>query len=494
MQPGRNRQLVTASVMLGMFLAAMEATAVAAAVPTAVGEMGGVARYSWVFSAYLLTSTTTMPLFGKLADLYGRRMIYHVSVALFLLGSALSGMAGSLEQLILFRALQGLGAGGVTPIAITITGDIYSLEERGRVQGLFSGVWALSSLVGPLLGGWITDAFSWRWVFYINLPFGIASALLLQRYFRDKETRREHRLDVLGTISLTAAVTLLLLALLEGPDIWGWSDVRTLGLFAGSAVSLAFFLWQERRAAEPILPLDLFKNRLIAVASMGNTLLGSLLFAITAFVPMFAQGVLGGTAMDAGTILTPILVAWPISSMLAGKYLLRVGYRRFALFGSLVALAGTAQLAMVDASTTRLWVLVSMGLIGFGLGFISMPYLLGPQNAVPWQQRGVATSSVQFFRSIGGAVAVAALGAFFNARWTALAPGIDPNTALDPALRAKADPTALAQLGAALLHGLQGVYLVLAVIGAACVVVAWVFPKGTASSHAHPGRDAMAEG
>ena len=491
MQPGRDRQLVTAAVTLGMFLAAMEATAVAAAVPTAVGEMGGVARYSWVFSAYLLTSTTTMPLFGKLADLYGRRKIYHIAVGIFLAGSALSGMAGSLEQLILFRAIQGLGAGGVTPIAITITGDIFSLEERGRIQGLFSGVWALSSLIGPLLGGWLTVALSWRWVFYINIPFGIASAFLLQRYFRDQEARREHRLDVLGTLSLTASVTLLLLALIEGPDIWGWSDVRTLALFAGSAASLALFLWQERRAAEPMLPLDLFKNRLIAVSSMGNTLLGSLLFAITAFVPMFAQGVLGGTAVDAGTILTPILVAWPLSSTIAGRYLLRVGYRRFALFGSLVVLAGTVQLAMVDASTTRLWVLVAMGLIGFGLGFLSMPYLLGPQNAVPWQQRGVATSSVQFFRSIGGAVAVAALGALFNSRWTALAPGIDPNSALDPALRAKADPTALAQLSAALLHGVQGVYVVLAVIGAACIAVAWMFPKGSVSSQVHPERDAV---
>ena len=208
--------------------------------------------------------------------------------------------------------------------------------------------------------------------------------------------------------------------------------VRTLGLFAGAAASLALFLWQEGRAQEPMLPLDLFRNRLIAVASLGNVLLGTLLFAITAYVPMFAQGVLGGTAVDAGTILTPILVAWPISSTLAGRYLLRVGYRRFALFGSLVVIGGAVMLALVDASTTRVWVLAAMGVIGFGLGFLSMPYLLGPQNAVSWQRRGVATSSVQFFRSMGGAVSVAALGALFNARWTALAPDIDPNTALDP--------------------------------------------------------------
>src|SRR5215208_6465098 len=215
MQPGRDRQLVTAAVMLGLFLAALEATAVAAALPTAVGEMGGVSRYSWVFSVYLLTSTVTVPLFGKFADLYGRKRTYHVAVGLFLLGSALSGMSRSIMQLVFFRAIQGLGAGGVMPVAITVSADIYTLEERGRVQGLFSGVWALASLMGPLLGGVITDLLSWRWVFYINVPFGIASAVILERYLHEERVRRSHELDVAGTLTLTAAVTLLLVGLIE---------------------------------------------------------------------------------------------------------------------------------------------------------------------------------------------------------------------------------------------------------------------------------------
>ncbi|HEX7182566.1 MAG TPA: MDR family MFS transporter [Thermoanaerobaculia bacterium] len=493
MQPGRDRQLVTAAVTLGMFLAAMEATAVAAAVPTAVGEMGGVARYSWVFSAYLLTSTTTVPLFGKLADLYGRRVIYHIAVAIFLIGSALSGMAGSLEQLVLFRAIQGLGAGGVTPIGITVTGDIYSLEERARMQGLFAGVWAFASLAGPLLGGWITDALSWRWVFYINIPFGIVSSWMLQRYLKEEAPRRKHRLDVLGTVSLTAAVTLLLIGLIEGPGAWGWEDPRTLAMFAGSAVSLAVFFWQERRAPEPMLPLDLFRNRLIAVASAGNVLLGMILFSITAYVPVFAQGVLGGTAVDAGTVLTPILIAWPLSSTLTGHYLMRVGYRRFAIGGAFLLILGGVILALTDGSTTRTMIMVSMGITGFGMGFTSMPYLLGPQNAVAWRQRGVATSTVQFFRAIGGAVAVAALGALFSARLHAAAPDINPNIALDPALREKASPATLADLSSALLHGLQGVYVVLAVLSAATLIVAWLFPGGDPASHIHPERDANAQ-
>ncbi|MFL6199173.1 MAG: MDR family MFS transporter [Thermoanaerobaculia bacterium] len=489
MQPGRDRQLLTAAILLGMFLAALEATAVAAAVPTAVGEMGGVARYSWVFSAYLLASTTTVPLYGKLADLFGRRRIYHVAVAIFLLGSALSGVSQSLEQLILFRFIQGVGAGGVMPVAITVTGDIYTLEERAKMQGLFSAVWAVASLVGPLLGGWITDAFSWRWIFYLNVPFGIVSALMVQRYLREEPQRREHKLDILGTVTLTAGITLLLLGLIEGPSAWGWGDPRTLAVFTGAVVSLAVFFWQEQRAPEPMLPLSLFRDRLIAVSSVGNAILGALLFSITAYVPVFAQGVLGGTAMDAGTVLTPILIGWPIASTITGRYMLRFGYRSFAIFGSLLLLGGGAMLALVDAGTGRPWIMTSMMIIGLGLGFNSMPYLLAVQNAVPWNLRGVATSSVQFFRSIGGAIVVAALGALFSVRLAQEGAGIDPNTALDPALRARAAPETLATLSSALLHGLQSVYLVLAAICAVSILVALAFPRGSAASFTHAERD-----
>ncbi|HYX23384.1 MAG TPA: MDR family MFS transporter [Thermoanaerobaculia bacterium] len=486
MQPGRERQLVTAAILLGMFLAALEATAVATAVPTAVGELGGVAHYSWVFSAYLLTSTTTVPLFGKLADLFGRKRTYQVSVAFFLLGSALSGLSRSFAQLVIFRAVQGLGAGGVQPVAITITGDIYTLEERGRIQGIFSGVWALSSLLGPLLGGLITDALSWRWIFYVNVPFGLLSAWLLQIWLREETPRRQHKLDVLGTVSLTAAVTLLLLALLEGPSAWGWGDARTLGLLAGSLVCLAVFFWQERRAPEPMLPLDLFRNRLIAVSSAGNTLVGALLFALTAYVPMFGQGVLGGTAVDAGTILAPILIGWPIASTIAGRMLMRVGYRSMSLGGGVLIVAGSALLAVTGPGTGRAPVMLAMMIVGLGLGFTSMPYLLGVQNAVPWQRRGVATSSVQFFRCIGGAVAVAALGALLNSRLQSVAgPGVSADAMLDPALRSRLAPATLHLLSGALLHGLQGVFVALAGFAVLGLLIAMLFPRGSTRSLTH---------
>jgi EmrB/QacA subfamily drug resistance transporter len=444
-QPGRERQLVTTAILTGMFLSALETTAVAAAMPTAVGDLGGVARYSWVFSAYLLTATTTMPLFGKLADLYGRKRVYQVSVLLFLLGSALCGLAESFGQLVLCRALQGLGAGGLTPTTVTIVGDIYSLEERARIQGIFAGLWAFASLVGPLLGGAVTELLSWRWVFFLSIPFGLASAWMLERFFRESRSRRGGKLDVAGSVCLTAAIALLLVALIEGGESWGFGDPRTLSLLAAAALLFRLFLWQERRAAEPMLPLDLFGNRLIAAASAGNVLLGMVLFAVVAYIPMFAQGVMGGTAVAAGASLTPVLLGWPLSSTVAGRVLMRVGYRRLALAGGLLQLLTVGYLALRLGPDLRAGELAAaMFVLGVALGFSSMPYLLGVQNAVPWHRRGIATSSVPFFRSIGGAVAVAVLGTLLAARLGGT--GADPNALLDETLRRALAPAALAGL------------------------------------------------
>jgi EmrB/QacA subfamily drug resistance transporter len=484
--PGRHRNLVTASLMLGNALAALEATAVAAAVPTAVGELGGVSHYSWVFSAYLLTATTSVPLYGKLADLFGRRRVYHLSVALFLLGSALSGAAGSLTQLILFRALQGLGAGGVQPIALTIVGDIFSLEERGRMQGFFSGVWGVASLLGPPLGGLITDSLSWRWIFYLNVPLGLASAFILERYLREGGAvtpRGERRLDLLGTAVLTGAVTALLVALLEGEAMGGFTRPGTLSLFALAAVGCGVFLWQERRAVDPMLPLDLFRERLISVSSAINLVVGALMYSITAFVPMFSQGVLGGSAVAAGAVLTPMLFAWPIASVISSRMLMRAGYRRLALAGGATATAGGLLLVHAGQAGNRLEILAATLIIGFGLGFLAMPSLLSVQNAVTWKRRGVATSTVQFFRSMAGAVAVAALGAMLNVHLEILTAGpgraaIDLNAALDPVLRGRLPRAALADLTAALASGLQAVFVGMALIAAAGLGFALLFPPG----------------
>ncbi|HEX7049441.1 MAG TPA: MDR family MFS transporter [Longimicrobiales bacterium] len=486
MRPGRERRLVTAALILGMFLAALEATAVGTAMPTVVGELGGVARYSWVFSAYLLTSTTTVPLYGKLADLYGRKRIYVVAVALFLVGSALSGSARSMEQLIFYRAIQGLGAGGVMPVAITLVGDIFTLEERGHMQGLFSGVWGVSSLVGPALGGVVTDYLSWRWIFFLNVPFGTLSTVLLLSFLEEQPMRRGHRLDVLGTVSLTLAITLLLVAVLEGGSVWGWTSARTLALFGGAAAGLVVFFRQERRAPEPMLPLDLFRNRIISVASAGSVVIGTLLFCASAYVPMYAQGVLGGTAIDAGLTLAPVSIGWPIASTVAGRLLLRVGYRPLVIVGGAVALAGCVLLAGVDAATTRPDLMVAMLITGLGLGFMATPYLVAVQNAVPWRRRGVVTSSQQFFRTIGGALMVAVLGALLNARLETLSGGaVTPNAALDPELRGTLAPAALELLAGTLREGLRSVYVAFAVMACVGLIVALFFPGGSAVEHAH---------
>lgn len=489
MEAGRPRKLVTISLALAMFLAALEATAVGTAMPTVVAELGGVSRYSWVFSAYLLASTTTVPMYGKLADLFGRRRIFTISVLLFVLGASLCGMARSFPQLIFFRAIQGLGAGGVIPVAITVVGDIYSLEERGRIQGIFSGVWAISSLVGPAAGGLITDLLSWRWVFYLNLPFGFTSLVLLHMFLKEEDNKRGGRkLDLLGTISLTASIALLLLALQEGTETWGWGDPRTLTMMVGAGGGLLFFLSQETRAPDPMLPLQLFQNRVIAVASLGGFLMGTVLFCAAAFVPMFTQGVLGGTAIDAGMTLAPMSIGWPIASTTSGWYLARRGYRPFILTGAFLTFLGAFFLAAADPEFGRGPIMMAMFLLGLGLGFLSTPYLLAVQNAVPRHQRGVATSSVQFFRTIGGSISVAGLGAVLNGHLASrLESGVDPNLALNPDTRGQVPQELLANLTDALGGGLGKVYMAMAALAALGIGVAFLFPGGSAQSHAYSG-------
>ncbi|HSJ15819.1 MAG TPA: MDR family MFS transporter [Longimicrobiales bacterium] len=486
MRAGRERRLVTAALLGGMFLAAVEATAVATAMPTAVAELGGVSRYAWAFSAYLLTSTTTVPLFGKLADLYGRRRIYAIAVVIFLVGSALCGAAGSMQQLMFFRALQGIGAGGVVPVAVTVIGDIFPLEERGRMQGLFSAVWAVASIAGPALGGLVTDALSWRWVFYFNLPFGTISALLLWKYLREEPPRRSHRLDLLGTAALTMAVASVLVVLQEAGPAWGWTDERTLLLLALAALTLAFFVRQERAAPEPMFPIALLRQRVIAVALAGGAVLGVLLFTLVAYVPMYAQAVVGGSAAVAGAVLMPMSLAWPITSTIAGMLLLRVGYRALVILGSVITAGGCLLLALMPGEPTRAWLMGAMFMTGAGMGLISTPYLVAVQAAVPYATRGVVTSAQQFSRTIGGAIAVALFGALLNATLRArLGSVVGAGRALDPTQRATLDPVELHAIGGALGAGLHVIFLAAAGLALAGIAIALLFPAGSARAHAH---------
>lgn len=501
--------IVTIALMLGMFLGALDGTIVSTALPSIVGKLGGISLYSWVFSAYLLTSTTTIPIYGKLADLYGRKLIFLFGSGLFLLGSILSGSSQSMEQLILFRALQGLGAGAVMPIVLTIIGDIFDLEERAKVQGLFSGVWGLSSVVGPAIGGLIVDHYSWRWVFYINIPFGIISGLLLFLFLKEKVERTKHSLDYFGTFALTAGIVALLFALLEGGTQWAWGSAQSILLFGMFVVLTGLFLHQEYRAPEPMLPLTLFKNRIIAISSIGGFVLGILMFGMTSYIPLFVQGVKGGSATSAGIALIPLLFAWPVASTICGKLVISLGYRITSTLGMGLATVGALMVTLFNPGTNMPFIVVAMLLAGAGMGFVSTATLLAVQNAVAWRQRGVATASTQFFRSIGGTVGVAAMGTILNAQMATLFPPIfahfasdaarlprdvaPANVLLTPGARAVLPATFIQQLQAALSQSLFWVYLLALILAVIGLVVMFLLPGGRADKHVYKAEPDEAE-
>jgi EmrB/QacA subfamily drug resistance transporter len=493
--------IITIALMLGMALAALDTTIVGTALPSIVGKLGGITLYSWVFSIYLLTSTTTVPIYGKLADLYGRKPLFLFGATLFLVGSAASGAARSMEQLIIFRAVQGLGAGAVLPIVLTVIGDIFSLEERATVQGLFSGVWGLSSVVGPFVGGLIVDHFSWRWVFFINIPFGLVSMLLLIFTFKENVERKKHHLDYLGTVTLTGSVVALLFGLLQGGTTWAWTSFQSIGLFVAVIVLFVLFIRTEQRAAEPILPLILFKNRIIAISSIGGIVLGVLMFGITSYVPLFVQGVKGGSATSAGITLGPLLLAWPVAAAISGRIVIRYGYRVTAVLGMSAATLGVAMTTLFNPQTSLPFIIVAMIFIGTGLGFTSSVFILSVQNAVRWNLRGVATASTQFFRTIGGTVGVAIMGTILNAQMALrfapiyshfsdaagrLPKNIAPaNVLLTPELRASLPLAFLTHLQIALSQSLFWVYGLLLILAFVGLGTMFLLPGGRADKYAY---------
>lgn len=409
---GRRRVLVTIGVLTGMLLAALEATVVATAMPTVIASLGGFKIYTWVFSIYLLTSTVSMPIWGKLSDLYGRRRCYQVGIFVFLLGSALSGMSTTMTQLIIFRGVQGLGAGALIPLSLTITGEIYTLQERARMQGIFSSVWALSSILGPLLGGFITDHFSWRWVFYINIPIGLLAAVIIGVALI--EPRREEKppvIDIAGSLTLSIAISLLLLACLQSHEQSRFFSMATM---VTALLFLLAFVRAEQRAVEPLLPLGLFRERMFLASVFGNLLAGGALFGTMTFIPLFLQGVMGTSAIEAGSALMPLLIGWVSFSVVGGRLLLRFGYRPVVLAGMIALAIGLALLALMPATMGRIYIYASLFVAGMGMGLSMITLLIAVQNSVPRHQLGVASSSTQFFRNIGGAVVTAVLGALMS--------------------------------------------------------------------------------
>jgi EmrB/QacA subfamily drug resistance transporter len=422
----RRRRAITAGLLLGMSLGALEATVVGTAMPTVIATLGGLAHYSWVFSAYLLTSTASVPIWGRLSDLYGRRRMYLLGVIVFLVGSILSGAASSMMQLIAARALQGLGAGAIIPLSMTIIGELYTLEERGRTQAMFSGVWGLASIAGPLVGGYITDALSWRWVFYINLPFGLLALLVIALAYPPRQQSTQVRVDWAGAALMFSGVSALLLALGgetgAGP-VW----------FVAALVLLAAFAWVEHRTPEPILPVDLFKQPLIARTNVVAFLFGTAMFGAIAFIPLFVQGVMGGSATQAGQMLTPLFLGWVAMSIAAARLTVRLGYRRIALTGSVLLTVGFIGLVTLSPTSPRTHLLAACLVMGMGMGASMLSLLLAVQHGVDRAHLGIATSLNQFSRSIGAAIGIAAMGALMSRALTGVELPGGPGT-LGPAV------------------------------------------------------------
>lgn len=403
------------SVMLSVGLIAIDATILATAVPSIVNDLGGFAQFPWLFSIYLLAQAVSVPIFAKFTDLIGRKPIMLLGIGLFVLGSILCGIAWSMPALIAFRALQGLGAGAVQPTAMTIIGDIYSVAERARVQGYVASVWALSSVVGPTLGGLFVDFLNWRWIFFVNVPLAALAAWWLFGRFHEKVVRKQHRIDVGGSALLGVGSSLIVLGLLEGGILWQWSSVPSITILTVGVLLMILFGVVERRAAEPILPGWLFRSRLLNSTNLAALGVGVLLIGLTSFIPLYAQGVLHTTALVAGFALAALTLGWPLAASVAGRIYLKIGFRRTALIGAVVIMIGSALLTLLSSHSSVWQVAATCFVIGMGLGLVASPTLIAAQAAVDWDRRGVVTGTFVFSRSMGSALGIAVFGAIANA-------------------------------------------------------------------------------
>lgn len=404
------RQLVTLGLLIGSFMGSMESTVVAAAMPTIVGQLGGLNVYGWSFSIYVLASSAGIPVTGKLSDIFGRRIVYAWSMALFLAASLLCAVAPSMLWLIVFRGMQGLGAAGLLPLAVIMVGDMFAFEERARVQALFSGVWGVSSIAGPLFGGFLVDRIGWPSVFYINVPFGMLSAWLVWHRWVDHHELAdgEPYIDYPGALAVSASAVTLLLALV---DITTPHGIGLLILASG----LAYIAYRiEKASRDPIIPLALFSWKLFSVGILHAFIIGWLLNGVTAYVPLFVQEVQKRSATEAGATLTPMLFAWVTSSVVCARLMLRIGYRTPAIGGMVGTIIGSGLLVFLHADSSRLLLLASMLIMGSGFGFTVPAVLIAIQTTVDRQNMGAATSMIQFSRSIGGSIGVGVMGAFLN--------------------------------------------------------------------------------
>jgi EmrB/QacA subfamily drug resistance transporter len=412
-----NRRTVFAALMLGMSLAALDQTIVSTALPTIVGDLGGLNHLSWVVTSYLLASTASTPLYGKLGDMYGRKRVFSAAITIFLVGSMLAGASQSLDELIAFRFVQGLGAGGLLVSAQAIIGDIVPPRERGRYTGLIGSVFAIASVAGPLLGGFFVDSLSWRWVFYVNLPLGAIALFVAAFKLHLPRRRTEHRIDYLGAVLLTSAASLLVLLTTWGGNEYAWASPTILAMAVTTVLLVGAFIWQERRAAEPIVPLSLFDSRIFDVGAAILFFVGLAMFGALVFIPLYLQVVDGASPTSSGLMLLPLMIGLLTTSIGSGRIISRIGrYRWFPIAGTFTLTVGMLLLSRLDEHTSRLVSGLDMVVIGLGIGLVMQVIMIAVQNDAEPRNLGTATSTATFFRSIGGSFGVAVLGSIFATR------------------------------------------------------------------------------
>src|ERR1700722_14779707 len=462
--PRMDRRWVTAAVMLVMVLASMEQTVTSTAMPTIIGSLHGLEHYSWVASIYLLACMVSMPLYGRLADTLGRKRVILFSIALFSLSSMLASTAHSMVELIAYRGLQGLGAGGIMPVVLTILGDIFTLEERAQIQGLFSAVWGTAALAGPALGWFLVVTLGWRSIFFVNLPFGLIGFIVLMKTYHDQERPRAVHLDLAAIGSLAVGcMALLMLVSRLGPG--GWPLNVSLALAGISALAMFLFVRSERQSTDPIKPVDLLNNCSIGPSLLRILLLWLGLLSLDTFVPLYVQGVRGGGAGAAAWVVTPVMLTWAMSGIIAAPLVVRWGFRNVSMLGSVLIVLGFSGLLVCTALGASKHVLAAvLALTGLGFGPASMSFLLSAQNAVSFQRRGIVTSSIQFFRTIGGSLGIGILGAVFNILTlpklaTLESSGVTPAKLLDPHLRSQLSPETLRSAGWMIDGGLHWVFI-----------------------------------